>query len=921
MHQTLTLTGQWTLAPDTEDRGLAEQWFRQFPEEGTVEQNLPAAWQHVIPDNGADIVWYHRHVLLDRPLGAGERLWLRFESVATDCRAWVNGVDVGEHSGNWVPFGFEVTKAVGDVTHVDIVLRVDRVRPGPVREVDGHPQQSGHITKGFHDVLSMQHAGIWQEVRLERTGGLCAKSGGVWTAGDVRSGEVRVEVELEPEHTSGHLHVDILDPEGELVAHGSVEIEHRYHSRALSLRVPEHRAWCTEHPELYSARVQLVEGERTSQAITERFGFRRVEVSPDGQRILLNGRAIFVSGILDWGHEPEHISPSPSPDELRARFRTLKDMGFNCVCVCMWYPPHSFYDVADEMGMLIWQEHPVWKSDMSDPRVQDYKKQFAGFFRRDRNHPSVVIVSGSCEHEAFNPRLGAWWWEQAKHLLPDRLVQIQTAFLEWTDLTKTDLYDEHTYEGSGRWVAYLHDLDQALAQREPKPMVMGESVMYVSWPDVERYDRLEGAPWWLPPGLESVRRINESVAALDGPGACAELREVGIRYNQAGRKYQTELVRMYPRNAGLVANGVRDVPLCPCGIMDDFDEWKFKREDVRTWMGEVVLLLRTPDERRGFIGGTSIAMQVGVSNYGPDDLEGPVMLRMGDEPSKTLAFRGGVRQGQVRYENLDTSRLLSRIEAAPVPSEITSNCREAENRWTIWVLPAIRSVPQGTMRLAGRPFTPEETALVFEERKYSSGWGLANRSWRPREPDPAVLVPEAIAWDGNGTPGSAARVLVTHRLTPAVLGWLVQGGRVLHMPSKVKDGLRTKFITGFGQVPWIRAAGPLARFGRDWIEGLLDYDLMRRWTRVVPVGELGIADAMEPYVRMLYTHDMANRVPVYDFLSAARVGAGVLAISCADHHDDAGRVLLDEILAWLAGDEGMPARELDIAVLGSLLGC
>lgn len=919
MQTSLSLSGPWTLAPDAEARGLIEQWFKRFPSEGTLEQHLPAAWQHVIPDHGPDVVWYRRCEPLDCPLAPGERLWLRFESVATDIRAWVNGVEVGRHTGDWVAFGFEITQAAAEAGSIDIVLRVDRVRPGPVRQVNGHPQQGGHITKGFHDVLSMQHAGIWQEVRLERTRGLCVASEGLWTAADVRTGEVRVEVELEPGHSGGRLDVEIVDANAAVVAQGSVEIERGYHSRAVTLRVPEHRAWSPDDPVLYSARVLLTEGGNISQSTTRRFGFRRVEVSKDGRHILLNGRAIFVSGILDWGHEPEHIAPAPSPDEVRARFGTLREMGFNCVCVCMWYPPRSFYEVADEMGMLIWQEHPVWKSDMSDPRVEDYKQQFAGFFRRDRNHPCVVIVSGSCEHEAFNPRLAAWWWEQAKHLLPDRLVQIQTAFLDWTDLSRTDLYDEHTYEGSGRWAAYLEDLDEALARREPKPLVMGESVMYVSWPDVERYDRLGAGLWWVPPALDSVRAINASVAAMDGPDACAHLRRVGLRYSLAGRKFQTELVRMYPRNAGLVANGLRDVPVCPCGFMDDFNEWKFSPEQVRCWTGDVVVLLRTPEHRRGFVAGSSMAMQIGVSNYGPVDLEGPIEWRIDDEPVRSTACEGVIRQGQVRFEPLDTGWLASRTTDRPVPVRLSGRLHSIENQWTIWLLPTRRPFPPGTAQLAGRPFAPEETELDFEEKKYSSGWGLANHSWRPRLPDPGILVPDAQPWDGTGRPESSVRVLVTHRLSPEVLAWLAQGGRVLHMPSKVKDGLPTKFITGFGLVPWIRSAGPLARFGRDWIEGLLDHDLMRRWTRAVPVGELAIAEALEPYVRMLYTHDMARSVPVYDFLSAARVGQGVLAISCADHHDDAGRVLLDEILAWLAGEEGMPERELDMAMLKSLI--
>lgn len=917
MHETRSLNGMWTLAPDPDNRGVEAGWFERFPEAGTLTQEVPAAWQQVIPDSGPDVVWYRRRERLDRPLQAGERLWLRFESVATDCRAWVNGVEVGEHSGNWAPFGFEVTGAACGSQELDIVLRVDRVRPGPVTEVNGHPQQGGHITKGFHDVLSMQVAGVWLDVRLERTGALCARTDGLWVSADVRTGEVRVEVELESGHTGGWLDVTIADPEGVEVGQASVEIEPDYVSRALSLKVEQVRAWSMESPALYRATAKLRVQAGVSAELQERFGFRRVEVSGDGQRILLNGRPIFISGILDWGHEPGHMAPAPTRAELERRFAGLRERGFNCVCVCMWYPPKSFYEAADEMGMLIWQEHPVWKSDMSDGRVEEYKKQFVSFFRRDRNHPSVAIVSGSCEHEEFNPRLGAWWWEQAKHLLSDRLVQIQTAFLAWTDLSKTDLYDEHTYEGSGRWVSYLRDLDAALAEREPKPMVMGESVMYVSWPDVERYDALGQSPWWMPPGLESVRRINASIEALDGAGASRGIREIGIRYNEAGRKFQTELVRGHQRNAGLVANGMRDVPLCPCGIMDDFDEWKFDGPSMRAWMGEAVLLLRTADERRGFTGGQRLAFEIGVSNYGTSDLAGSVELEaaMQGWPATVRRIEVNAARGQVRFF---PGELELPAVHRPTAMALRARIGEVSNRWTLWVLPSAAPAPRETACLGGNEFTEAERALAFEELKYSSGWGLPNRSWTPRYPDPSSLLPGSAQWWGEGEPERGTRVLLSHRLTPAVLRWLEQGGRVLHLPSKVKDGLPTKFVTGFGQVPWIRAKGPLARFGREWVEGLLDYDLMRTWTRVLPVADLNLADALEPYVRMLYTHDMANRVPQYDALSAARVGKGVLAVCCLDLHDEPGRVLLGEIIAWLDGEEGLPARSLAMEAIRAL---
>jgi hypothetical protein len=44
----------------------------------------------------------------------GSRIWIRFQSVATDATVWVNGIQVGRHVGDYIPFQFEITEAVGE---------------------------------------------------------------------------------------------------------------------------------------------------------------------------------------------------------------------------------------------------------------------------------------------------------------------------------------------------------------------------------------------------------------------------------------------------------------------------------------------------------------------------------------------------------------------------------------------------------------------------------------------------------------------------------------------------------------------------------------------------------------------------------------------------------------------------------------
>jgi hypothetical protein len=438
----------------------------------------------------------------------------------------------------------------------------------------------------------------------------------------------------------------------------------------------------------------------------------------------------------------------------------------------------------------------------------------------------------------------------------------------------------------------LHDLDLALESRPPKPIVMGESVLGVGWPDVARYDALPEKPWWYPPGLGAARDVEARINALDGEGAARGLIAVSDRTNLALRKFQTELFRMNPQHAGMVANSLRDVAICPCGLLDDFGRWRFEFDDVRAFMGDAVLLMKTPEYRSAWVGGRTVDASMALSNFSPNVIEGSIVVRVmaGDEVEHTLAIRAAPGEGPAQ----PLSIALPQVER-PTPLAVSASIGSIRNTWTLWALPT-PALAAGVAVLADAPFSDEEASLDFEERKYSSGWGLKVETWSPRMPDPTALLPDAQAWSA----GTDASVIVTHRLTPAVLDALEGGARVLHLPSKARDSMPTVFFTGFGQVPWIRPVGPLTRFGREWIEDVLEYDLHRRWTRCVCVSELGFADAFEPFVRMLYTHDMATKIKELDVLSATAVGRGVLAICTCDLHDDAGGVLLGEILAWLS---------------------
>lgn len=909
----LELLRRWTLRADTDDRGLDERWWENPPADGWLSCRTDEPWQKVLGGEFHGVAWYRRRARLPRRwLEGGGRVWLRFGAAATDCRVWVNGREVGGHTGDYVPFQLDITEALAGEERCEIVCRVDEIKGVPPK-VWGQEPWGGHITKGFHDVLSVQHGGLWEGVEARETGPLAIRPNGVAAIADPETGVVLVRVELEPHDQPGSLEVELTEPGTGRTYRAKTSVAPEAPEAQVRIACEERRLWSPDSPVLGRVRaVARAEGAGPRDEAEMTFAFRRAEVGgPENRTILLNGKPLLIRGMLDWCVESEHISPAPTREELLVRFRELRERGFNCVCLCMVYPPEHFYDVADETGMLLWQIHPIWKSDMAAEHMSEYKRLFAEFFRRDRRHPSVFLVSATCEHECFDTPLGEWWWDRGREELPNNLLQVQTGFLQWSDTERMDLWDEHTYDNSGRWICYMDDLEKFFERNPPRPFVMGETIIGTSWPDTRGLLAALGddRPWWAPRCLDGFAAYERELAERFGERALDRLRRHGDRFNLSQRKLQCEVLRSRSHTGGWVMNHLRDVRTCQCGFKDDLGRWRFGPAELRPFLDDEALLLRTPGYATTAAGGEPLELEIGVSNFGAGRFDRSVSLAATLEPAGPAAelplIEAALRAdpGEVAFEKRT-------VTAPPVerPSLLSLRAQAdggPRNEWRVWLFPRPRPAPDGVFRGVTAPFTEDEHGADFEERRYSSGWALECESWRPGLPDLAALLPGVPTWrNGESTPRVDHMTVVTARLTEHMLLHLEHGGRVVLLGSKAAGSLATKWMNLYGQIPQIVESGDggrqsVLREGEsEWVVDALGLDLNRRSARAVPVHELGLAGSVDPVVRLVVTHDKGAPEP-WDQLFLARVGGGLLAVSTLDHESPGGRYLLERVIEFV----------------------
>ena len=151
--------------------------------------------------------------------------------------------------------------------------------------------------------------------------------------------------------------------------------------------------WAPEDPFLYEITVRTAGDE-----FTTRFGMRTFKLDPATGRAILNGKPYFMRGsnltLYRFFEDPD-CGGLPWQDEwVRTLHRRVKNMHWNCLRYCIGFPPEAWYRIADEEGILIQDEFPIW--NMEGGKAAAYNvDRLAGEYRewmQERwNHPCVVI--------------------------------------------------------------------------------------------------------------------------------------------------------------------------------------------------------------------------------------------------------------------------------------------------------------------------------------------------------------------------------------------------------------------------------------------------------------------------------------------------------------------------------------------------
>lgn len=368
----LNLNGEWDFCFDNGRSGIARKLYENF-EAFDKKIIVPFCVESSLSGIGhKDFiygVWYKREFQITDEQIKG-RTVLHFGAADYKTTVFINGKEVGEHTGGYVSFEFDISDFIVSGSNTVTVFCEDDTRDPMIPR--------GKQSEEFysHGCDYTRTTGIWQTVWLEFTSKSYIKN--VKYYPDYRNSSVNIQGTLSG---CGNLIIKAFY-EGREV--GSSEISDCAGNFSLSLPLSETHLWEVGNGRLYDIILSF-----NDDTVKSYFGLRNIWF--DGYKFMLNGKSVFQRLILDQGFYPDGIYTAPDDKELLADIKRSQSCGFNGARLHEKVFEERFLYYCDREGYLVWGEYANWGLDHTRPEaIYSFLPEWLSEIERDFNHPAII---------------------------------------------------------------------------------------------------------------------------------------------------------------------------------------------------------------------------------------------------------------------------------------------------------------------------------------------------------------------------------------------------------------------------------------------------------------------------------------------------------------------------------------------------
>lgn len=352
LRRTISLDGLWEVAEGTFD-DQPDEFLSSVQVPGVVDLASPSFEDVGVPSERREAFWYRKSFVIEGAVP--EVAVLRIGKAMYGTKVFLNGQVVGEHLPNFTEAHFDVARYLrGDVGSNELVVRVGATRDAtPPSVATGYDMELYRAIPGIYDSVELILA-AYPRIQLVRTRPNL-DDGSVTVFATVVNGPEAATTAVECSVTEAGTGNSRGSSAGELVRLAPFEER----DIEVTVAIDDVRLWSPEDPFLYGLTVRTVADE-----VSVRFGMRSFTFDPELNRAILNGEPYHLRGALSCFfrllEDPQRTTHPWREDWVRKLHRQFKAMNWNMIRYAIGFPPELWYRIADEEGLLILDEFPLF---------------------------------------------------------------------------------------------------------------------------------------------------------------------------------------------------------------------------------------------------------------------------------------------------------------------------------------------------------------------------------------------------------------------------------------------------------------------------------------------------------------------------------------------------------------------------------
>lgn len=338
--QWLNLNGLWDYAITKKDAPLPKTFDGKILVPFAIESSLSGVGKTVKADQS---LWYERKFQIPEDW-KGKNVLLNFGAVDWKAEVFVNGNKIGEHTGGYTPFSFNITKNLKDGEN-SLAVRV--------WDSTGNGLPRGKQLDKPRGIFYTSVSGIWQTVWLEPVS--ASHISGLKITPDLDSSSFDIKVDSDDKSATAT--IKVLD-NGKVVAQTTAAA-----NKTANIPVKNPKLWWPKSPFLYDLEITLSnKGGEQVDSIKSYAAMRKFSIAKHGRfggvDFTLNNKKFFTFGPLDQGWWPDGLYTAPTDEALKFDIQRTKDLGFNSIRKHVKVEPARWYTHCDRLGMVVWQDMP-----------------------------------------------------------------------------------------------------------------------------------------------------------------------------------------------------------------------------------------------------------------------------------------------------------------------------------------------------------------------------------------------------------------------------------------------------------------------------------------------------------------------------------------------------------------------------------